>query len=55
MKVTFGGRPPEIINYVQAVEIEQKASLMYFKDEKVPFFKVTFALPTEVTTARGTF
>lgn len=40
-------------NYVLAVEIEQKASIMHYRaDETMPFFKITFAIPGHVPSAR---
>eukprot|EP01127_Copromyxa_protea_P018831 TRINITY_DN6007_c0_g1_i1.p1 TRINITY_DN6007_c0_g1~~TRINITY_DN6007_c0_g1_i1.p1 ORF type:complete len:1070 (-),score=207.54 TRINITY_DN6007_c0_g1_i1:89-3298(-) len=43
----------KVNNYVLAVEIEEKASIMNYRgDEKASFFKITFAIPGHVPTAR---
>jgi len=46
------GDKAEVNEIVQAVEIEQKMSIMYFREEKIPFFKITFSAPPHITQAR---
>jgi hypothetical protein len=50
--VSYRGESVE--NYVQAVTVDQKASIMYFTGgRKFPFFRITMALPKHVATARS--
>lgn len=47
------GDKGEVNDFVQAVEIEQKMSLMMYREEKIPFFKITFSAPPHVPSARS--
>lgn len=49
------GDKGEVNDFVQAVEIEQKMSLMMYREEKIPFFKITFSAPPHVPSARSIF
>lgn len=51
MKAKLGDKG-EVNDFVQAVEVEQKMSLMLYKETKVPFFKITFSAPPHVPSAR---
>jgi len=52
MKSKLGDKG-EVNDFVQAVEIEQKMSLMLYREEKIPFFKITFSAPPHVPSARS--
>lgn len=53
MKMKVHGNE-KLNNYVLAVEIEQKASIMNYRgDDKLPFFRITFAIPGHVPAARS--
>lgn len=43
----------EVTHYVLSVEIEEKASIMHYRNHKYPFFRITMALPKHVPIARG--